>query len=180
MLTIPRSLSGLHVQFFREGGAYTVPSAGTAGRESKPGSADTGWVNLGIVDEGEISRETQVEDIFAPVPGKRVLYDTLETQDQVTLSFTLNEVGPLTIEAALGTAALTGNSTQYNPLEGAEIKGWLKAQVYSSKGTLVSTIDLFVALRLDGAIALNASALRPQFTARVLHSSLNTGTLTAS
>jgi hypothetical protein len=179
MLTLPRILSGSHIKFFRDGAAFTVPSSGTAGRSVKPGAADTGWIDLGIIEDATATPEREEREVYAPVPGKRVLFDVLETSNQLNLQFTCSELSPLVLEAVFDTANLTAASTQFNPLEGATRKGWLKIQIYDSRQVLVSTVDMYVHL-VAGALSLNGEIARVEMTARLLHSTLNTGSLTTT
>lgn len=163
--------------FFRDGAAYTVPSAGTAGRSSKPGAADTSWIDFGIVREASVNYEREEIEIFAPTPGRKRLYDVLENKAQLTLTFTTDDFSALAFELLFGTLALTSASTQYNPLEGVVKKGWLKLQQYDQADALMNTVDVFCYLKIGGEINFGDGIVAPQFTARTLHSTLNTGSL---
>lgn len=168
---------GNHAFFFRDGAAYTVPSAGTAGRSSKPGAADTGWIDLGIISSVSLQHERDEKEVFAPSPGTLRLYDIVETKRQLTLKLKCDQLSPLMFEAMWGTLALTSASTQYNPLEGTIKKGWIKLQQYGADDALVNTVDVFVALKISGEVAFGDNLVSAEFEARVLHSTLNTGSL---
>jgi hypothetical protein len=168
---------GNHGFFFRDGASFTVPTAGTAGRTSKPGAADTGWIDLGILSEATIQHEREERDIFAPTPGVMRLYDVIETRRQLSINLTAQEMSPLAFELLFGTLALTNASTQYNPLEGATKKGWLKLQQYGQNDAIFNTVDVFVQLKVSGELSFGDNIVAAKFEARVLHSTLNTGTL---
>jgi hypothetical protein len=168
---------GNHGFFFRDGDSYTVPSSGTAGRASKPGAADTGWVDLGILSEVTIQHEREERDIFAPTPGTLRLYDVIETKRQLKINLSAQEMSPLAWELLFGTLKLTSASTQYNPFEGVTKKGWLKLQQYGQSDALFNTVDVFVQMKISGDLSFGDNIVAATFEARVLHSTLNTGTL---
>jgi hypothetical protein len=91
-------------------------------------------------------------------------------------TFMVNQLGVLTLEAALATAALDTASTQANPLAaGQNLKGWLKAQHYDADDTLILTQDVFGALSVASDVDIVAEGLiKTEFTHRLLHSTLNT------
>jgi hypothetical protein len=176
MNTAPKVI-GNHAFYFRDGDAFTVPSAGTAGRNDKPGAADTGWVDLGIINDLEFEHQREERDIFAPSPGQLRLYDVLETKRLLSARFTAQEMSPLVFELLFGTLKLTSASTQYNPLEGTVKKGWVKLQQYDEADQAFNTVDIYAHLKIGGAVAFNDQVVTAQLEARVLHSTLNTGTL---
>jgi len=170
-------IAGIHAFFFADGAAFTVPEAGTAGRSSKPGAADAAWVDLGIIREGSITGDREAVEIFAPLPGRKRLYDVLETKAKLTVAMTLDEVSPKAVEWLFGSDTLTGASTQFNPLEGVTKKGWLKVQIYDEKDALTITVDLYVHIRVNGAVSLGDQQVSFPVEAMVLHSTLNTGAI---
>jgi len=176
-MTTDSLILGNHAFFFRDGTSFTVPSAGTAGRSSKPGAADTGWIDLGILRQVSVQNERDEKEIFAPTPGVLRLYDVVETKRQITFKLTADQVTPLAFELMFGTLALTSGSTQYNPLEGAIKKGWLKVQQYKQDDSLFNTVDVFIAIKVSGEITFGDNIVSAEFEARVLHSTLNTGSL---
>ena len=169
---------GTIANFFPDGVAYTVPSAGTAGRSSKPGELDTGWVSLGIIEEAKDKAiESEKTEIFAPSPGQQRLYDIIENKIKQSGSFLSKELSPLAIQALYRTAALTSASTQFNRFAGVLLKGWLKIQRYDQTNTLTITEDLFVVLEVDGEIDLGGGLAEVPWMYTVLQSTLNTSTL---
>lgn len=176
MNAAPRII-GNHAFFFRDGAAFTVPSAGTASRTAKPGAADTSWIDLGILRDLSVQHARNEVDIFAPAPGAMRLFDVLETKRQLSVNITAEEMSPLAFELLFGTLALTNASTQYNPLEGATKKGWLKVQQYDQTDALFNTVDLYVQMKVSGDVAFGDSVVAVTFECRVLHSTLNTGSL---
>jgi len=175
---------GSHACFFREGDAYTVPGSGTSGRAAKPGAADTGWIDLGVIKdaEGKIEEVKSIE-IMAPAPGKLVLYDELSAGAKLTLSLTLQEMGPLVAELLYRSLALTTSGGQFNPLEGLVNKrGWLKLQCYDQDAAPADEPDLltetFVKLKVNGSVKMGGGEpAELKLDALVLHSTLNTGQL---
>src|SRR5689334_8878081 len=112
-LTQRSIILGSHLFAFMEGKTFTIPGAGTASRTSKPGAADTGWVDLGVIEEAELSRSSEEIKIFGPFPGRLRLHDKIETKDELMIKFTTKELGPLAFEVLLKTLALTSSSTQF-------------------------------------------------------------------
>jgi hypothetical protein len=130
---------GNHAFFFPEGKAFISPSAGVCGRAAKPDAADTGWIDPGILDSLKVGKSSDKRDIFAPTPGQRRLYDVIEVNRDLKFTLSLKEASPLMFEHLFGTLPLDAASTQYNPLEGATKKGWLKIQQYDHVDALVNT-----------------------------------------
>ena len=179
-LTTDSKIIGSHVWFFRQGDEYTkIPTNGVCSRTEKPPATDTGWINLGIIEDADISCEETETEIYAPVPGHIVLYDVKKTKAKITIKFTTSEISPFAIEMLLKTANLSLSSTQFNPLEGnVEKKGWLKLQSYDQTDTAVMVLDVFVSLKVTGAMKIAGGELaKLECEALVLHSPLNTGTL---
>lgn len=176
-MTTGSVILGHHASFFRDGASFTVPTSGTASRSLKPGAADTGWIDLGILSQVSIQHEREEKEIFAPTPGVMRLYDIIETKRQINIKLTGMEMSPLMFELIFGTLALTSASTQYNPMEGATKKGWLKLQSYNQADGSFNTVDVFVALKIASEITSGADIVTADYEARVLHSTLNTGTL---
>jgi hypothetical protein len=168
---------GSHANFFRDGDAFTVPSSGTASRSSKPGAADTAWIDLGIVQDVGVTHDMDEREVYAPTPGKLRLFDIIATKDRLSLKLTLNEMSPLAFELLFGTLALTNASTQFNPLEGLTKKGWLKLQQYNQSDAAFNVLDVYCHLKVDGEVRFDDNIVNVSLMARVLHSTLNTGTL---
>lgn len=177
-LALASYILGSHAFFFREGDPYTVPAAGTAGRNAKPGATDPAWIDLGVIEEASDSLESTEIEIYAPTPGRLRLYDSIETKDKLTLKFTTSELSAFAIETLYRTLALTSASAQFNPLEGKPKKGWLKCQRYDQTDAQRIVLDTFVRLKVAGDVNMGGGELvKVPFEAVVLHSTLNTGTL---
>jgi len=168
---------GSHAYFVREGDAFTVPSAGNAGRNSKPGATDASWLDVGILKDVGTNLTREEREIYAPTPGQIRLYDLIETKRKQEIKLALQEMSPLVWELMFGTLPLATGSTQYNPMSGPTKKGWLKLQQYKQDDSLFNTLDLYVQLIVDGEVKFDDNVVAPNLTARVLHSTLNTGTL---
>jgi hypothetical protein len=166
-----------HIAIFFEGVAYTSPSSGTCAREAKPGASDTGWIKIGAVTDFSVTHDKTEIEIMKPVPGRRVRWDIIHTDQKLDLSFTVDEVRAEMIELLFGSLALNSSSTQYNPLEGAEKRCWLKVQYYDHTNTLVNTDDFWVILSIDGEVTANNQLHTFPVAAKVLHSTFNTGTI---
>lgn len=171
---------GSHGYFFPTGKAFTVPSAGTAGRAAKPGSADTGWIDLGI-SRWTKSPQHQYADRYKPAPGARQLYKRITIRRGLVLKGTLMEMSNLIwkmLHGADDDMALTGAVSQYNPLSGdPQIEGWLQLQNYDQSNTLLSTEDYYVSLVVPGDVAFGDELIDVETEAHVLFSTLNTGSL---
>lgn len=176
-LTTGSIIIGSHANFVRDGDAFTLPSSGTAGRSSKPGATDSSWIDLGIIQDVGITADRDEREIYAPTPGAIRLYDVIETKRRLSIKMALTEMSPLVMELLFGTLALTGSSTQYNPLEGATKKGWLKLQQYNQADGTFNVLDVYCHLKVDGEVKFDDNIVTTSLMARVLHSTLNTGTL---
>lgn len=168
---------GNHGFFFKDGGSYTVPSSGTAGRNAKPGAADTAWVDMGIIEKATVQHNRDTKDIFAPTPGVLRMHDRVETKRQIIFKLTGVEMSPLMFEMLFGTLSLTSASTQYNPLEGGTKRGWIKIQQYDQTDTLRNTVDMFCHIQIDGEVSFSDDIVKADYTCTGLHSIYNTGTL---
>jgi hypothetical protein len=166
-----------HIAIFFEGVAYTSPSSGTCARESKPGASDTGWIKIGAVTDFAVTHDKTEIEIMKPVPGRRVRWDMIHTDQKLDLAFTVDEVRAEMVELLFGSLALNASSTQFNPLEGAEKRCWLKVQWYDNTNTLVNTVDFWVIISIDGEVTANNQLHTFPVAAKVLHSTLNTGTI---
>lgn len=180
MNTLARAI-GNHLWFFRDGSAYTVPSSGTASRTAKPGATDPAWIDCGVTSGLQINpTKGSVSEIWAPSPGKLRLWDEVEIKAGIEITFTCEEMSPLAFEQVVGSLALTGSSTQYNPTEGGFLKkGWLHLQQYDQNDALFNTLQLFANLKANGAVdwASDNSHVKVPLRAAILHSTLNSGTL---
>lgn len=173
----PRVL-GTHAYFFPDGAAFTVPTAGTASRTSKPGATDPAWIGLGAIEDAEDDPvESERIPIFQPSPGKLRKIDELETKMQSKGKLTAKEISYLALQALYRTLALTGASTQFNRLEGSLLKGWLQIQRWDHEDSKRITEDLFVILEVGSAVKLGGGLAEVQWNYEVLHSTLNTSSI---
>lgn len=178
-LTLKSRVLDLHAYFFREGDAYTVPGAGTAGAESKPDGTDPAFIDLGAIEEWELDVSGgQDLEAWKPVAGKLHLKDLIEIKEKLTAKFTTNEMTALAFENFFRSnnelASLDG---QFNPLAGRLGKGWLHAQQYDQDGTLAFSYDLWGRLKLVGPVKGGSDIIRPNWELVMLYSSLNTAEL---
>jgi hypothetical protein len=174
-----RTVIGAHGFFFPDGVAFTVPGAGVTSRTAKPGAADPAWFDVGVSD-WKFKPNNKVEEFKAPAPGARVLWDLITVEKGLTLTGKWMEMSNLVYQMLLGTLTipLTGAGGQYNPLEGDPVvRGWLQLQQYNQANTLLNTLDVFVAMQIPGDIAFDDKLVDVEVEAKVLFSTLNTGTL---
>lgn len=155
----------------------SVTKTGTAGRESLPHDSDTKWQSVGVTQEVSVNRSSEVLEVWQPNPGHLELYDAIETKRQVTMKFTSQELTPLAVQALFGTADLTSASTDYTPLAGATIKGWLRVKQYDHDDNLFNTVWLYGHLTIDGDLAFNGTLLQCPFVFRRLSSTKAKGLL---
>lgn len=176
MITEARIL-GTHLLFFRNGASFTVPSAGTCSRTTKPGATDTGWVNLGVLADVQVEKQSQKVELWGPTPGRLRRVKVLETKLSLDVTFTCREISNLSLEAMFGTAPLANNTAQWNPLEGVEIEGWLKGQIYDQGDAQFVILDHWVCLTVDGPVRIDPGEelTSVRMKAYGLHSPLNTG-----
>ena len=167
---------GNHAFFVREGDTATSP-AGNVSKLLKPDVDDPSWINLGVIEQAGIEYQSEEKEVWQPSPGQLRLADVIEVKRGLKLSFTVKEMSALMFELMFGTEALTDASTQYNPLEGTTKKGWLKLQQYDHHDAIVNTTDVYVHLKVSSEVSLGDDVATFEIEARVLHSTLNTGTL---
>lgn len=180
LLNLGSLIVGSHFWFFREGDAFVQPAPGVCAQEAKPGIApnfDAGWIDLGAVETFD-PQVTQTEHkLYKPSPGRLVLKDILETQQELSAKFTTNDAGPLAMEAFFRTSQkLGGAQVQFNPLSAISKRGWVHFQGYDQGDTLVLSLDMWcrlrVALKFDGK-----APTMPEYELFMLYSSLNTGAI---
>lgn len=166
---------GTVARFFREGADFTLPDPGVAGRNSLPSAANTGWTDLGVISDVSDVPEREELEVFAPVPGKKVLYDVVPTKAQLTIRLTLQEYGPLALELTQQSEALTGSSESFTPLASDGVKGWLEVQRHDQKNQKVYECYYFCYLK--GGETSEEGLASVQVEARVLYSTLNGGVI---
>lgn len=169
---------GTQVRFAREGVASTDPE-GVVSASIKPVVADAAWRSLGTVADGESEYSEMLREIKGPINGARHLIDVIPYDRDLRLNFTLEDYSDEISALRFGHLPLSGAGGQFNPLERVTaLKGWLKLQETDAvTGSNVTVLDAWVFLQLSGALAIGEQGPRPAITARVLYSTLNTGTL---
>lgn len=177
LATVKARVIGNKLRIFREGDAFTLPTSGTAGQESKPGSSDTGWIDVGDVLEFGVNPQRETREVWGPSPGQLKLKDIIETKRRLTLSLTLQDLGPFAIELLFGSAALDATSTNYTPLSAGEKRAWVEIKQRDNTDTLVNTVTVFCALKVSGEVKFNDQLASVPVEAEVLYSSLATGVL---
>lgn len=171
---------GSHAFFFPAGSAFTLPANGVSSRTAKPGSTDTGWINLGVSEWTKQNTGTTA-DIKAPAPGIRVLWKKVPTSRGLKLKGKLKEMQNLVWKLLLSTAPLPQSPDaggQYNPMGGDPlVEGWLQIQQYNQYNQLVNTMDVFVAMTLPGDVSFGEAPLEVDVECDCYWSALNTGSL---
>lgn len=189
MITQPRIVTN-HCLVFRDGDALTVNGLGpdnavvatpaNAGRNIQPASADTGWVDIGIVNSVGVTHDRTEVEIYAPSPGQFRLYDILETKRKLSVKFECAELSAFAFELIFGLSPIGTGAVNYNPLSGTVKKVWLQIQQYDQTDTLVNTCYLYCQIKVDGELKFDDANVKPQMTAMVLHTVMNSGTLIAN
>jgi len=181
-LTTVRGVYAIQTLIFPEGSAFTVPSAANASVSSKPGAADTGWLNWGNIP-WSYENTSKTEDYLAPQPGAYVLTDkiVLSIGGKLTGKVQKNSAAVLGLSRAAiaaGAGVLPSTATTvYNPLSGSPVlKAWLHLQMYNVNNVLVDTLDLWCALMLSKQ-NFDDKVSEADITADILYSTLNVGTL---
>jgi hypothetical protein len=183
-LTAGSKAIGTHVLFFPETNTFTkdvtnsTVSATPASRTAKPGSSDTGWIDIGVID-GDFKLKPasgQEVKIMKPSPGRLRLYDVLQLKEEVSFSFTLSEINQLAMEIMYkGALGMTG---QFTPLEGSEKRGWIKLEQYDQADAQFLIGDFWAILNVTGDVDFGGGDIvKPAFEAKMLFSTLNTFTL---
>ncbi len=177
---------GAHAWFYRDGLNITVPGAAVSSRTVKPGAADPLWLDLGIVDVG-LSPQMEEKEIWRPAPAVKELEDVIPFKRGLNIKIKKQELSNIDLELVFGTLALPTSPTaggQFNPLElqAASLKGWLKLEYFGRQSGRAGnnpllTSDGYVMLKYDGDFEPGDGPIEPQLLARLLRSTLNTGTL---
>lgn len=158
------------------GGVVTLQ--GVCSKTLRPGPNDNIWNEIGVIEESSVSHESNEIEIYGPAPGKNVLFDTIENRHKHVFKFTCQEWSAFAAEVLYRTLNLDESSTQFNPLEGNEKKGWLKRMVFDQDDELREVIDYWGRLKIAGDVSSGGTdVVKPAFEFMGLQSSLNTGTL---
>lgn len=175
---------GNHVYFFRDGDAFTLPDAGTAGRNAKPDKTDPEWIDFGVVSKLSVTPESTVDEIYAPSPGTLELYDVLENKRKRTIKFDAEELSFLAFELAFHTKPLATAGGVYAPGAGKSVKGWLRIEQFDETAedetNPLNVVETFVFLKLDGDLTCDENHVKTAIQAMSLRSALNAGTLIAA
>lgn len=162
---------GTHAWFAKE-------AASTSTVAVKPAASAADWIKFGTIEEAEVESTGDEKEVWGPSPGQLRLVDIITVKAGLTWKFKVKQMSLLMFELMFGTGALSGASAiQYNPTAGTTRKGWLKIQQYDHKDTSINVQDIWVQLKLAGPVTFGEDVATFDVEARVLHSSLNTGTL---
>jgi hypothetical protein len=158
--------------------AGTVTQTGTGSKTNRPSATDAGYIDLGVIEGASIQREPgDAIDVWQPNPGQFVLDDRIRVKGMMMVKAVTQEMTPFMVECLLRTNALTGSSTQFNPQEGPQKKGWLLMQCYDQADALTLLLHVYGELVIPGEVSIGAELVKPEWEFTVLHSTLNTGTL---
>lgn len=189
-------MAGNHVRLFPAGLTFTLPaSGGKAGREAMPGilsnkiandlkgtadtTTDPKWVNPGVCDSVKVQHDTTAKEIFRPSPGKKVLYDSKDSNEKLTFTLSIVEAGPQTFEYVFGTDILDKSSSTYTPLAGGTKYAWVHIEQYDDSNTLFNTFNGYCKLSAKN-VDFADDVVKYDIEAVMLYSSKNSGTLVAS
>lgn len=164
--------------FAAEGLAYTIPAAGTVGRDAKPGAGDVIWgtYNLGDIMDFKITPENEVAEIKGGSPGGLMTKDLIEISRNLKISFKTQQMDPVFLRLGFASLPLSTASSQANPLEGrALVKGWAKFQIYDVDHIARIVGDAWVGLRMTDMEPMSGrNIVGGSFEAQVLYSQYNT------
>lgn len=164
-------IAAAQLYFAREGSAFTLPSPGTVGRYSLPGSTDAVWIQAaGQVEDFSINPNEEFKEQIVAVPGRRVLYDRIKSMTKTECTWTAQDFGPLAVELGLASGPLTTSSTQFNPNSGGTKRFWMKAQIYDQDNAILLAFDTFGTLEIDGATSFGNDFIRPKMKFSCLYS----------
>lgn len=174
---------GSHAYFFPSTNTFTkdvtngTVSATPATSSAKPGSTDTGWLDLGAIEDFKVKPASGQEvKIFAPTPGRLRLKKKLILKDETGFSFTCLELSVTTMEILF--KGLLGMSTQFTPLEGAEKEGWFKWQGYDHTDTIRISGETWCIITPSGDADFGGGDIvKVSLEVSTLFSTLNTFTL---
>lgn len=177
--------TGDYIFFFREGDAFTSPTAGTCSVSSKPGPLDVGWISLGIIGEHEDKPDgVKKEEVWGPTGASGLLTKQRNVITKIGLAFdfTCEEVTPLAIQAFYFSGNLNPNNTwgatQFNQMSGAPPHGWMKVQRYDQNANPVFVMDQWGLLEVTGGMKSGeGSLIKPQFSLGAEYSTLNTAAI---
>jgi hypothetical protein len=168
---------GAHVWLFREGDAFTLPAPGFAGVAALPGPTDPAWISSGDIEEFEDHMaQDEEKEVRRPNPGALVRKDIITIFQGLDFKWVTNSLSRISMEAFYRSATeLSGAQTQFVPLSSPPRKCWVKIQRYTQENDPVFAADLWMRVKVTGGVKSgNGQIIMPEFTGRLLDSSLNT------
>lgn len=185
MLTKAGYILGANAVFFREGDTFTkdianqTVTATAASAAARPGTEDAGWIDLGIIEDADVTSEATDVERWGCKPGKLHLLDVVEVKSKLKVKLTTNEAGALAAEHLFRTSAELGGATDdFIPLSGGTKRGWLQVQMYDETNTLRVMFVGWVRLKVTGGLKAGGSDfVKPTWEADLLYSTLNAGTI---
>jgi hypothetical protein len=191
MNTAARILNA-HAFFAPTGFAYTTPSSGTVGRDTKPptdaadGASLAAWFDLGIIESAtENITAAGIAQIKKVVNGRKMLYQEIPHGEEKQFTIVCKELHALALQLLKGaldldrTAATT--DIQYNQLEGSIlVEGWLKLQYVDTNGNTVDVCDQYGAIRFEGDYTINGENTDYTLVHKLWYSQYNSGELMPS
>jgi hypothetical protein len=161
------------------GGTVKLATGQTISRTVKPLPGDVLWISLGEVRKSTVTPATgEATPIWSPQLGQLVKKQNIRNKRELKEKLESQEVSPLSLQLAYGTAALDSSSTQANPLAaGSAVQGWLKTQHYDQSNTRRLVKDTYTELVLSEDLAFDPAGTDPvmaMFEAETLQSTLNT------
>lgn len=169
---------GSHAYFFPEGAAFTSPAPGTVGVADLPDAAEPTWADkfIGDTEAFDDTKEAEEVEVRKPNPGALATKDIITIFQKMEFKMTTNSLRRIAFEIMYGSAiALTTGVGTFTPLAAVPPKGWLKIQRYTNENELVFAADLWVRAKITGGMkGGNGEIIKPEFTFRLLDSSLNT------
>lgn len=182
-------LLNIHAFFAPTGFAYTSPSSGTVGRDTKPpvdavdGTPLAAWFDLGIIASAtdNISAAGIIE-VKKVINGRKMLWKELPHGLMKQITLTCQELHALSeqlLEGSLDLSRATGaTAIQFNELEGdILVEGWLKTQLVDSTGTVYKVKDSYGALRQEGDRTHNGETIDYTLLFKTWYSQYNTGVI---
>lgn len=174
---------GSQAWFIREGTAFTLPSAGTAGAAALPAANDPLWDTttdvtlIGNIESSTDETSTEEKKVYGPSPGHLEVIAAVQTKFDRMLRFTVVDFGPLALELMTRSGALTQASSTFTPFASPVKRGWLKVQRYDQADALVYTERIWGILEIDGAVTFGDDFVKPSFVFKVQRNALAGGTL---
>lgn len=174
---------GAHAYFAPEGSAYAngflANGPGTVDVNDAPATTDPAFVFVGTIEDWEDKPGDKTVKTMTPAPSILVPKRTVTVSQEMMYNFTTNEVTPLAVQTFYRTTqALTAASSQFNPLSGKPMHGFLLLEKYSTEGDQTNPFWiglLWVFLKITGGMKGGDNLiLKPTWEADQMFSPLNT------